>query len=125
MSISNITVNNGTSDVTFSCSGQEGLKSSYLAPGASFKEQPYMQIVGKSYNSSSSQRRGNSFIQVFVPVTNAVTGAVSYAPIAVRFEWNCDVRVTSAQIKQVRCMTANLLLNSVMENAIDNGIIPA
>lgn len=121
--ITNLVLNNGTSDVTFQPSSKKGNVVTWTAPAESVALMP--RISSDAYPVTSTQANRRIKYTVAFPILSTSINDVKSIETG---HLNLDLKVpqvmTTAQLKQLRTLLSNLLINSLIIDQIDNGNNP-
>lgn len=121
--ITNLVLNNGTSDVTFQPSSKKGNVVTWTAPAGSVALMPRISADAYPVTSTQANRRVK-YTVAFPIISESINGVRSVET----GHFNVDLKVpqvmTPAQLKQLRSLLSNLLINSLIIDQIDNGNNP-
>lgn len=121
--ITNLVLNNGTSDVTFIPASKSGTTTVWTAPADSVQLQPRLNLDCKATVSSSDNRKVK-FVLALPFVDTNINDVKAYKTIYFNVECVLPRVATSANILALRQMCSNACLNAVLLDAIDNGNNP-
>lgn len=120
--ISNIVVNNHTADVTFVPMSKDGLDVRWSNPQASVDLSPRIQAIGHQITSGTNRKFE---IRLTLPFEWTSPNGVKSTKLAVcKVQFSLPQETVTTDITALRYMLSNLLLNTIMADAIDNGALP-
>lgn len=120
--IQDITVNNGTANVTFTPMSKDGLDCKWSHPSTSVSLSPRIQVTGYQIKTNTNRKLDLRFTQPFEYTSPNNVKSVKSA--LVKIVCSIPQETPTADLTALRNMVANLLLNAIIADAIDNGALP-
>nr|URG15846.1 MAG: coat protein [Leviviridae sp.] len=122
MELAPITVNDGTSDITFTPSMKDGLNVVFTVAGNSVKLSKRIQLDAKPINSASNRKM---VIRVTAPETVVVDQQTSVVKDSLlKVEFSAPLDATTDNLSRLLHICANALLSNIITDAIVNGNQP-
>jgi hypothetical protein len=120
--IQNITVNNGSADVTFIPMSKDGLDCRWSHPRTSASLSERIQVIGHQVKTGTNRKLEIRFTQPFEYTSPNEVKSVktSLAKIVV----SIPQEATTEDITALRVMLSNLLMDAIIADAIDYGALP-
>lgn len=120
--IQNIVVNNHTADITFVPMSKDGLDVRWSNPRASLDLSPRIQAIGHQLTAGTNRKFE---IRLTLPFEWTSPNGVKSTKLALcKMQFSLPQETATTDIEALRYMASNLLLDSVMADAIDNGALP-
>lgn len=120
--IQDITVNNGSADVTFIPMSKDGLDCRWSHPSTSVSLSERIQVTGNQIKTGTNRKLELRFTQPFEYTSPNEVKSVKSS--LVKIVCSIPQEATTEDITALRTMCSNLLLNAIIADAIDNGALP-
>lgn len=120
--IQDITVNNGSADVTFVPMSKDGLDCKWSHPSTSVSLSERIQVTGYQIKTGNNRKLDLRFTQPFE--YTSPNNVKSVKTSLVKIVCSIPQEATTEDITALRNMVSNLLTNAIIADAIDNGALP-
>lgn len=120
--IQDITVNNGTANVTFTPMSKDGLDCKWCHPSTSVSLSPRIQVTGYQIKTGNNRKLDLRFTQPFE--YTSPNNVKSVKSSLVKIVCSIPQEAPTADLTALRNMVSNLLMNAIIADAIDNGALP-